>query len=397
VSQRLPAQVWLLTLCYALMLSGTSMLVLIAGIIGQQIAPSEALATLPIALAIIGLALNTLPAAFLMSRWGRKPIFLTYGIFGVITALIAAYAMHIESFTLFCFAALGIGSSAASVQQYRFAAIEQVTVEQIPKATSTILLGGIVAAFIGPELSLLGQSLLTMPYAGSFLLLSGIYLLGLLMLTLIKVPPLEQTDHQSPGRGLSTLFRQRTLLIAIAAAAVGYGIMSFIMTATPLSMHTHFHHSLQETKWVIQSHVAAMYLPSLISGVLIQRFGHSKMMFAGLFAYILCLLIAYQWQTFIGFWVALVLLGIGWNFLFVAGTALLATTYQSNERFKVQATNDFLVFGTQAIAALSSGWLLFQFKWQGILLLCFIPLALFVFTLILALFKERRIYANHSS
>ncbi|NVK88629.1 MAG: MFS transporter [Gammaproteobacteria bacterium] len=371
------------------MLSGTSMLVLIAGIIGEQISPLESLATLPIALAIIGVALNTLPAAFLMSRYGRKPVFIGYGLLGIAAALLAAYAMSINNFQWFCVAAFGIGAAAASVQQYRFAAIEMVSSHWVAKATSTILLGGILAAIIGPELSLLGKNLTTTPFVGSFFLLAAVYALGLLVLFSIPIHTSVALDNtQSSGRRLRTIFSQQPIILAILAAAIGYGVMSFIMTATPLSMHSHHGHSLEHTKWVIQSHVAAMYLPSLFSGYLVTRFGCRRMMAVGTLLYAVCLIIAYQWQDFIGFWLALVLLGIGWNFLFVAGTSLLASQYQAQERFKVQAINDFLVFGTQALAALSSGWLLFKYHWQGILMLCLLPLGIFILALLLQLVQN---------
>lgn len=393
MSYKLSPYVWLYTACYALMLSGTSMLVLIAGIIGSDIAPSASLATLPIALAIVGLALNTLPVSFLMSRFGRKKIFLSYALLGISAALLAAYAMVINNFWVFCMASLGVGAGAAAVQQYRFAAMEMVDTPAIPRAASTILLGGIVAAILGPELSLLGKHLFEYDYMGSFLLLALVYCLGFSLLLFTPNRTLVQPTDDRPGRSLATLFKQPTLIIAVLAAAVGYGVMSFIMTATPLSMHNHFGHSLTDTKWVIQSHVAAMYLPSLISGFLIERFGYLKMMVAGLVAFALCLFIAYSAQNFSAFWAALILLGIGWNFLFVSGTALLPQTYQPNEKFKVQAFNDFLIFGTQAIAALSSGWVLMQYQWQGLLLLSVIPIFIIVATLFIQA-SRRRIFSS---
>jgi MFS family permease len=356
------------------MLSGTSMLVLIAGIIGHDIAPYQELATLPIALTIVGLALNTVPVSMLMSRYGRKRIYFIYGALGVASALLASYALSIQHFWLFCLAAIGVGSSAASVQHYRFAAIELVDSQLIPKTASTILLGGIVAAIIGPELSLLGKNLLSIDYTGSFILLAMVYLVGLSFLSLTKNSTAVVDDHEENQRSLLEILNNSNIILAITAAAVGYAVMSFIMTATPLSMHNHYDHSLVDTKRVIQSHVIAMYLPSLFSGKLIERLGHKLMMMLGLIAFLACLIIAYYSQTFFAFWTALILLGIGWNFLFVAGTSLLATSYRANEKFKVQASNDFIVFGSQAIAALSSGWLLFEFQWQGILLLSLLPI-----------------------
>jgi MFS family permease len=364
------------------MLSGTSLLVLIAGIIGSQIAPSDSLATLPVALFIVGVAAASIPASLLMKRFSRKPVFLGFALTAMCFALLAAWAVELNSFLVFCIAATGIGASTAAVQQYRFAAMEFVDPEHYPHTASTILLGGIFAAIIGPELTLLGKEMFTTPYLGSFLLLAMVYLLGFgVLLTVKNTGRLYGLNTQS-ARPLSSLLKQPTLIIAVSAAAIGYGVMSFIMTATPLSMHNHFHHSLADTKWVIQSHVASMYLPSLFSGFLIERLGHYRMMALGILAYVACLIIAYTSQGFIGFWSALVFLGIGWNFLFVSATSLLPRTYEERDKFKVQAFNDFTVFTTQAIAALTSGWLLFQYQWQGMLLVSVIPLFLLVFVLV---------------
>ncbi|NVJ59152.1 MAG: MFS transporter [Gammaproteobacteria bacterium] len=371
-----------------MMLSGTSMLVLIAGIIGSDIAPNTELATLPIALSIVGVACATVPTSLLMARFGRKKVFLTFAVIAILSALLAAYAIAIQHFYIFCLAALCIGFSTAAVQQYRFAAIELVPSEAIPKTASTILLGGIAAAVIGPELTLLGRDLLSIEYLGSFMLLALVYCGGFALLTQSKDAVVELPEHQEAARRKRTLLTQPNLLVAITAAAIGYGVMSFLMTATPLSMHNHYGHSLADTKWVIQSHVAAMYLPSLISGLLIERLGHFRMMGMGILSYIAVLLVAYSSQDFWSFWVALVLLGVGWNFLFVAGTSLLATTYRANERFKVQAFNDLLVFSTQAIAALSSGWLLAQYQWQGLLLFSFVPIVLISAILLLKMIKQ---------
>ncbi len=379
---KLPFQVKLLTICYALMLCGTSMVVLTAGLIGQTLAPDPKWATLPVALMIVGVAANTIPIAMLMSRFGRKKVFLSYAIFAIASALLAGYSLHISSFNLFCMAAFAIGAAAGSAQQYRFVAMESVAPEMMSRAASTILLGGILAAFLGPELSVFGKDGFQQTFVGSFVLLAAVNAIGFLLLTQVRSDEAATFDHDIKGRPLLQILTQPNILIAIAAAALAYAVMSFLMTATPLSMHHHHGHSLTDTKWVIQAHIAAMYLPSLFSGAWVARFGYYKMMGLGALAFAICLIVAFSSQTMIGFMLALILLGVGWNFLFVAGTALLPTGYSANERFKVQATNDFLVFGTQALAALSSGWLLFQYAWQGILLMSSVPLVLFITLLI---------------
>ena len=236
---------------------------------------------------------------------------------------------------------------------------------------------------IGPEVALLGKDLFSAEFAGSFVLLAGVFVIGGLILLALKDSRIEKKEKGQDGRPILRILRQPLVIAAIAASAIGFGVMSFLMTATPISMHHHFGHSLTDTKRVIQSHVAGMYLPSLVSGWLINRFGFQRMMFAGMTALISCLGIAYAAPAFLNFWLALVLLGVGWNFLFVSGTSLLPKGYTSGERFKVQSTHDFLVFSTQAAGSLSSGWFLHHWKWQGVILACLPAIGLLAIILLL--------------
>jgi len=370
-----------LTIAYSLMMAGTSLMVLLAGIIGVEFAPSEGLATLPIALVVVGLAASTLPTGKLLDRFGRRPVFIAYGIVAVLAALAAMQSLVSDSFAGFCGAALMMGWAGAAGHQYRFAALEAVQPALAPKATSVLLLGGILAAFIGPEIAVRGRYLLTTEYAGSFLLLILSYLAGIVLISFYR-----DRSHGSAGQGgaarpLREILRSSTVILAIGAGAIGYGIMSLLMTATPISMHTHAGHSLDATKLVIQSHIAAMYLPSLLYGALSARLGFKGMLWAGVAIYLLCLVIAAIDTQFLHYWLALVLLGIGWNFLFLSGTNLLPYGYRTEERFRVQSINDFLVFSVQALASLGSGWLLFRWQWQGIIYAC-IP-AVLLFALLL--------------
>jgi MFS family permease len=365
--REVPFSVWRLTLAYALMMSGTSLNVLIAGIIGLEFAPDPGLATLPIALVIVGVAAATLPTGRLLDRWGRRAVFVSYGILAVLASLCACLSLIIWSFPLFCFSAFMIGWAAAAGHQYRFAALEKVRVDLAPKATSALLLGGILAAFIGPEMAVFGRNLVETPFAGSYLLLAGTYV-GAIVLVSLNRNSLPVEDEQ-PGRGraLSEIVRSPIVMLAIGSAAVAYGVMSFLMTATPISMHEHSGHSLEATKRVIQAHIVAMYLPSLFYASLLARFGHRNMIFLGLLALLSSLVIAFAGTAVVNYWWSLVLLGIGWNFLFLGGTNMLAFGYHSNERFRVQSMNDFLVFSVQAVVALSSGWFLHYFQWKGLL------------------------------
>jgi MFS family permease len=373
--RKLPAAVWRLTVAYALMMAGTSLMVLLAGIIGVDFAPAAGLATLPIALVVVGLAASTLPTGRLLQRFGRRPVFIAYGVIAVAAALAAMVSLEWSSFTGFCAAALMMGWAGAAGHQYRFAALEAVPPEWAPRATSALLLGGILAAFIGPEIAVRGRNLLATEYAGSFLLLTFTYLAGILLISFHRERAVTATGQGGYGRPLREILRSPTVIVAIGAGAVGYGVMSLLMTATPISMHSHAGHSLEATKFVIQSHIAGMYLPSLIYAALFRRLGFKGMLWSGVTVYLVCLAIAAIDTEFLSYWLALVLLGIGWNFLFLSGTNLLPLGYRPEERFRVQATNDFLVFSVQALASLGSGWLLFHWQWHGIVYAC-VPVVL---------------------
>jgi MFS family permease len=371
---------------YSLMMAGSSLMVLLAGIIGTEFAPSAGLATLPVALVVVGVAASTLPTGKLLQRFGRRRVFIAYGIIAIAGSLLAMQSLVSGTFTGFCIAAILMGWSAAAGHQYRFAALEAVPAEMAVKATSFLLLGGILAAFVGPELAVRGRELLATEYAGSFLLLSISYAVGLVIISFNRDKAVSDSDHRKSGRPITVIMRTPVIVLAIGAAALGYGVMSFIMTATPISMHTHSGHSLEATKLVIQSHIAAMYLPSLVFAWLFSKLGFRGMMWAGAGVYLVCLAIASVNTEFLNYWLTLVLLGIGWNFLFLSGTNLLAKGYRREERFRVQSMNDFLFFTIQAVVSLSSGWFLFHWQWQGILLAC-IPLV-FSFCILLWFLRD---------
>jgi MFS family permease len=373
--RNLPGSVWRLMAAGSLMMAGTSLMVLLAGIIGTEFAPSSDLATLPIALVVVGVASSTLPTGKLLGRFGRRRVFIAYGLIAIAAALTAMQSLISNTFTGFCLAAFMMGWAAAAGHQYRFAALEAVPAEMAPRATSFLLLGGIMAAFIGPELAVRGRALLETEYAGSFLLLSFSYVAGLIIISFNQDSEVSQASHPGSGRPLAEILKSPVIILAISSAALGYGIMSFIMTATPISMHSHAGHSLEATKFVIQSHIAAMYLPSLAFAWLLGLLGFRGMLWLGVVVYLVTLGIAALNTAFLNYWVALMLLGIGWNFLFLSGTNLLPKGYRREERFRVQSMNDFMVFSVQALVSLSSGWFLFHWQWRGVLLAC-IPLVL---------------------
>jgi len=365
------------------------MVVFIGGIVGAQLAADASLATLPIAAIVIGTALSVLPVSRLMKKFGRKRVFICSSIFSSISALGAALAISNESFWGLTASAVLLGGSLAVIQQYRFAAMECVTPEKAANATSFLLLGGLISALLGPELAELGKDLFQQEFVGSFSLLSLVCLLGGIFLTLYHPKIYSEDESHSGGRPMRIIMSSSVFWVAVLAATIGYAVMSYIMTATPVSMHVMMGHSLEETKWVIQSHIFAMFLPSLFSGMLINRFGPQKLMLVGLSFYLICIVLTLQGQAVMHYWGGLVFLGLGWNFLFVSGTVLLPQSYQNDERFKVQGFNDFFVFGFQALASISSGVVIFNFGWSQLVLMA-LPLLLLQL-LVLVLWKRKAI------
>lgn len=364
----LPRNVWLLTMAQSLMMSVSSMVVFAGGLIGIKLAPIEKLSTLPIACMVIGTAAAVVPVTMLMRKIGRKMSFMLILLYSILMALVAAYTIYIQNFNLFCGSTFLFGVTNACVMQFRFAAMESVSSELIPNAASSVLLGGIAAAFIGPEAAVYGKDLFPIEFLGSFLLLAGIFAFAMILLIGFKNPEFKSEQSISASRPIREIAKQPIFWIAVLSAAVGYVVMSFIMTATPVSMHVMDHHALNHTKWVIQSHIVAMYLPSIFTAWIVRKLGTNRMMISGLVAYLICIAIAYSGHYLGNYWVSLVLLGIGWNFLFIGGTTLLPKSYLPNERFKVQAFNEFVVFGSQAIASLSAGWIVYEVGWETMLL-----------------------------
>jgi MFS family permease len=361
--------VWILTLAQMFMMSMNSLHVLVGGLVGDRIASSEKLATLPVASIMVGTAMATIPVTMLMKKIGRKKTFLIVSGYSILVSLFAAYAIAIESFYLFVFCAFLMGVSNASMMQFRFASMESVKSSLIPKAASVVLIGGIVAALIGPEVAVFGKDIFDSEFTGSYVLLAGLFAVGFVILTFYQNTTIKESIIDSPQRSFGEIAKQPVFWTALLAAAVGYAVMSFIMTATPVSMHVMDGHSLSDTKWVIQTHIVAMFLPSIFTGELMKRFGIHRVMIMGLVAYIFCIVIAFSGHLVYNYWISLILLGVGWNFLFLAGTVLLPQAYTASERFKVQAINEFIVFGTQAIVALSAGWVVFALGWENLLLL----------------------------
>ncbi|MBE9540506.1 MAG: MFS transporter, partial [Proteobacteria bacterium] len=312
-----------------------------------------------------------------MSVLGRKRTFLLFISLGMGACLLAAQSLELQSFKLFCASTFLLGISSAALQQIRFAAMESVNTEQGTTAVSIIMCAGIVAAFLGPELAVLGRTITETEYRGSFWLAAGCLLVGAVLLALFyQAAPQRTSSEDSKPRPMIQILSSPTLILAIASGAAAYMVMSLVMTATPISMHLHHGYSIEDTKWVIQSHVAAMFLPSLATIWLFRLLTIQGLMAAGLACFTITIVIGLIDVTVLGYWGQMVMLGIGWNFLFVSGTALLPTTHQPGEHFRAQAVNDSIIFSTQAIAALSAGWAISIISWQSLLLLCLIPMAI---------------------
>jgi MFS family permease len=360
----------LLASSQALGSSAGPVVVFVGGIIGAQIAPSLALATLPMSLMVVGIALATIPAAMLMRRIGRRKGYMIGMGIGIGAALLAAYGLALSSFGVFCAATLLLGANGAFIQQYRFGAAESVPPERSGQAVSFVLLGGIVAGYLGPEIAQRTEDLLPAgAFSGTFVILAGVFVVALALLFFLdEIVPQSVTTNE-PERPLRRVISQPTYLTAVLAGVVAYGVMSFIMTATPVQMHTMQGFSLQETAWVIESHIIAMYLPSLFTGYLLLKLGLKRLMLIGWLCLMACVGLGMISRVLLEYWGTLVLLGVGWNFMFVGATVLLTQSYRAPERFKAQAVNDFTIFGTQALASLSAGTVLFRASWETLMLL----------------------------
>ncbi|WP_176737059.1 MFS transporter [Oligoflexus tunisiensis] len=377
---KFPKNVWVLVVAAPLTMSVTSVMVLAGSFLARNIAPRPELATLPIAFIVIGMAGGVVPSIYLMKKWGRRTGHLVGISAALLGSLLAMTASLLGIFALLLFSSLCFGLSQAFVQQYRFAAIESLDdPRQTPQVLSFLMLSGIVAAFIGPEIAVRGKDWIPSAagFAGSFLLLALFSATSFIIMLNFKNPVFKQEIIASPSRGLSEIARQPLFLLAMLAAVVGNGVMSFLMTATPLSMHDIDGIGLNHTKQVIQSHIIAMFAPSLVSGSLIKKFGIAPILVGGSLIYVATLVMAWSGHQLLHYWWALVLLGLGWNALFLGGTTLLSQCYAPHERFKVQALNDFSVFFLQALASLSAGWILFRYGWSMIVIIA-APCVLFI-------------------
>ena len=315
-----------------------------------------------------------------MGRIGRKKGFILSSTYSSSAALLGAYSIYSENFILFCIACFIIGTGISFTHQYRFAAAETVEKNDSSRAISILLLATILSALIGPNVANFTKNIISEHlYTGSYISLAILLIIPVFLLVFYRTDNNPKTikNTNSNQRSYLELLQNPIILQAIVTAAFAYSMMSFIMTATPISMYKIHGFSLGSTSIVIQLHIIGMFLPSLITGSLIKKYGHSVIIYSGSLIYLICISLSFFDQTFINYLIALILLGIGWNFLFIGGTSLLVLCYKDNEKFKVQGFNDVIVFSIQSIASLIAGYSILKFSWNQINTIC-IPLILLI-------------------
>lgn len=380
--------VLLLAGAQALFQTASVMVMTLSGIVGMRLATDKGLATLPVALMVIGTALAMIPASMLMQRHGRKVGFLVGILSGATAGALGAYAIGIGSFWLFALANLFVGIYQAFAQYYRFAAAEVASPDFKSRAISWTIAGGVIAALAGPNLARVTQSLGDTPFLFSFLAMVALAIAAACVVGAINIQKPVQAVQHGPQRTLFEIARQRTFITALASSAVGYMVMLGVMTATPLAMEI-CGQGFDAAATVIQWHVLGMFVPSFFTGSLIHRFGVHHVIMTGialLFGHVLISLAGIDYLHFLS---ALILLGVGWNFLFIGGTTLLTETYRPSERAKTQAMHDFIVFGAVSVASFSSGSLLNSVGWKTLNMMV-VPLLIFALAAIVSHARKLR-------
>lgn len=379
--------VYILALCQALMMTNASLMITASALIGYSLADNKALATLPLAMQFLATMFTSVPASLLMGRLGRRPGFLIAGLLGMVGAGLATVAILERQFWLFAAATVFIGIFQGFGNYYRFTAAEVVDEDHKSRAISYVLAGGVLAAFLGPNLANWSRYLEpSAEFAGSFLVVMLVYALGMLLIARTELPGPVVRHESGHGRPLSIIARQPVFIIAVLCAMLGYGIMTLVMTATPLAMKGHGH-SFPDTAFVIQWHVLGMFAPSFFTGHLIERFGSLRIMLVGALLDLVCVGLNLAGTEVWHFWAGLLCLGLGWNFLFIGATSLVTETYTPEEKPRAQALNDFIVFTTVAMASLSAGALQHAVGWQAVNL-GVIPLLMVIFVSLFMLGRQ---------
>jgi MFS family permease len=337
-----------------------------AGLVGLALAPSPGLATLPVTSFVIGAMLTTIPISMLMQRYGRPLLFKIGALISLAGAAVAMVAIFNKDFALFCFATAMLGVFQATAGFYRFAAAEASDADTKSIAISWVLTGGVVAAIAGTIISSsMAEFFVGASFAGSYLAVIFLAALNFAVVFLMRLPRPTLAETAGPQRSWPELLRQPRMIVAMASAMIGYALMNLMMTAAPVAM-IGCGFTQKDASWVIQWHVLAMFVPSFFTGQLIRKFGVERITFLGMVVLIAAGLVGLLGLAFVHFAVALILLGLGWNFAFIGGTTMLTDCYRPSERGKVQAANDFGISALMAVASLSSGSLLANFGWNAV-------------------------------
>ena len=355
---------------------GNSTVIIATGAIaGSMLAPDPAYATVPVSIFIVGSAVATLPQGWVAREWGRRTAFIIGASIGCATGLAGAAAMYLGSFALLCFATFLGGIYQAVAASYRFAATDGAPADFRPKAISWVMVGGVFAAILGPQLVQLTMNI-WQPYLfmASYLAQAGISLVAMAVLAGVDLPK-PTAASLAAGRPLAEIVLRPAFITAALCGVVAYGLMNLVMTSAPLAMKM-CGLSLSDSNLGIQWHVLAMFGPSFFTGSLVARFGAPRIVAAGMALLTIAALIDMSGQTVWHFWIGLIFLGVGWNFGFVGASAMVVETHRPEERNKVQAFNDFLVFGTMAVGSFSSGQLLTSFGWTMVNEVVFGPVVL---------------------
>lgn len=383
--------VFILSSGQALALSGATLVMAVSALAGTVLAPKPWMATLPLALQFVATMFATIPASLLMGRIGRRPGFMVGQGIGMIGALLAGYALLQGWFWGFAAGSILMGVHNAFWQYFRFAAADVAEESFRPRAISYVMAGGLVAAILGPELAKATRTLLDpVPFAGSYMAVAALCLISVVLLSFLRIPP-PPSKAQGPvasGRPLAEIARQPRFIVAVLAAMIGYGVMNLVMVATPLAMAA-CSFEFSDAAFVIQWHVVGMFLPSFFTGNLIKRFGVLRIILAGALLNAAAMATNLSGQDLHHFWGGLVLLGVGWNFMFIGGTTLLTETYRPEERSKAQACNDFLVFTTVAASSFLSGAVQDAAGWDAINAAMSIPVLLAFAAVVWLMVRER--------
>jgi len=355
--------IFLLACCQALLLVNNAGLISMSALIGYSLTADKTYATLGATTYVLGSALATMPASLWMGRVGRRRGFMTGSTIGAAGSCLAALAVGLHSFPLFCLATAVIGVYTAFGLQYRFAAAEVALPSFKAKAISLVLAGGIVGGFLGPESTRWAKDLLPTPFLGSFLVLACVAVVAVLVQSRVRVPAPTPEERAGGGRPLATIVRQPVFIVAALAGGLGYGLMNLLMVATPLAMNF-CSHPYSAVAFVIEWHVVGMYAPGFFTGSLIRRHGVLKVILAGVAVVAGGVFVSLNGVTVAHFVIALALVGLGWNFMYVGGTTLLTESYRPAEKAKTQGANDFIVFSIMGISSFSSGALVSSAGWE---------------------------------